>query len=271
MNCEAIGHLMDDYLDGELSQRERDMVDEHLSQCYRCMRDLRQRPAFEKGVRRALVRSVQPLVLSPEASSRLVRAAEQSLQRGRWSHRASQATQLVAGMAALCLVVAGILFLRGGLPVPAHLQPIALFPVNQASLSEVYPTSASPRERVGRSSKELPLMSSSEVSMIFEPRGMRPNQPFTITVFVWSADAQPVEAVKLDLDVNGPTGYYRFDLALKEPLPSGGVSVLKVTPELLAEPCQEQYLISPTELFGKTGVYDVRVTMTKPVAAQRRP
>lgn len=114
-------------------------------------------------------------------------------------------------------------------------------------------------------------MTTSQLSMIIEPYVMRPRQPFTVTVFLWSAEAQPVEAVTLELDVNGPTGYYQFELALEEPLPSQGVSVLKVTPELLAEPCREQYLMAPTDLFATTGVYGVRVTMTKPASARQHP
>lgn len=271
MNCEAVGHLMDDYLDNELSQRELDLFEEHLGRCYRCVRELRRRPAFERGLRRALASSVQPLSLPSEVSSRIIRASELSLRRALWSDRAGHVFQAVTGMAALCLVLVGILFLTQSIPVSSRLQPIALFPVRQASLSNLDPAPRPAGNQPALPDADLPPVPSSRVSMIFEPWTMHPRDVFTITVYLWSADPQPVKAVSLDLDVNGPTGYYRFDLALQDPLPAGGVSVLKVTPELLAEPCHEQYLISPTDLFSATGVYDVRVTMSKPVVAGRRP
>ncbi|NLF10377.1 MAG: zf-HC2 domain-containing protein, partial [Anaerolineaceae bacterium] len=49
---------MDDLLDNVLSLRERELLEEHLARCPRCMSELRQRPAFERGIRRALATSV---------------------------------------------------------------------------------------------------------------------------------------------------------------------------------------------------------------------
>jgi hypothetical protein len=98
---------------------------------------------------------------------------------------------------------------------------------------------------------------------------MRPHVPFTMTVLLQSDLPQPLETVHLDLDISGPTGFYRFGLAVEGPLPAQGVSILRVTPELLAEPCEEQYLIAPTEVFSLPGVYTLRVTLSDPVVASR--
>jgi hypothetical protein len=263
---------MDDLLDNALNQRERELLEEHLGRCPRCLRELRQRPSFDRGIRRALATSVQPLALPSTASSRLVEAAEKSLRRARRSQRANRAAQMSLSAVALCLLVVGLLFLTGSIPVPSRLKPVALFPVSQAVLTEwVARMDAAFYQPVKRGEEDTAPVAASQLTMNIEPRTMRPRQPFTITVFLWSAEAQPVDAVTLDLDVNGPTGYYQFDLALEDSLPSQGVSVLKVTPELLAEPCRERYLMAPTDLFSAPGVYDVRVTMTKPASARRLP
>ncbi len=264
---------MDDFLDNALSQRERELLEEHLARCSHCLRELRHRPAFERGIRRALAKSVQPLSLPPAASDRLVAAAEKSLRRARRSERANLVLQMSMGAAALCLLAVGLLFLTGSIPVPNRLQPIALLPVSQAPLIEGAAIADGAVDRAAKWVEErpAPAATTSEVSVIIQPYVMRPRQPFTITVFLWSAEAQPVDAVTLELDVNGPTGYYQFDLALEEPVPARGVSVVKVTPEILAEPCREQYLMAPIDIFATAGVYDVRVTVTKPASARQLP
>ncbi|HSJ55448.1 MAG TPA: zf-HC2 domain-containing protein [Anaerolineae bacterium] len=272
MNCEAVGHLMDDLLDNALSQRERELLEEHLGRCPRCLRELRQRPTFERGIRRALATSVQPLALPSAFSRGLVEAAEKSLRRAHRSQRANNVFRASVAAAALCLLAVGLLLLTGSIPVSDGQQPVTLFPMKQASLTEwAARMDAALDQPIKWVEAEPAPVTPSQVSMIIEPNVMHPNETFTITVFLWSAEAQPPEAVTLDLDVTGPTGYYQFELAVQQPLPSRGVSVLKVTPELLAEPCREQYLMAPTDLFAATGVYDVRVTMTKPASAQRLP
>jgi hypothetical protein len=272
VNCEAVGHLMDDMLDNALNQRERELLEEHLSRCPRCLRELRQRPTFERGIRRALATSVQPLALPAAFGNNLVHAAEKSLRRARWAQRARGAAQLFLGAAALCLLAVGVLFLTGSIPVPARLQPVSLLPAKQASLTERAAGMERGLDRPIKWVEEAPApVMPSQVSMIIDPYVMRPRQPFTITLYLWSVEPQPVEAVTLEMDVMGPTGYYHFDLALQEPLPSQGVSVLKVTPELLEERCRERYLMAPTDVFAAEGAYDVRVTMTKPASAQPLP
>jgi len=272
LNCEAVGHLMDDLLDNALGQREQELLVEHLGRCPRCVRELRQRPTFERGIRRALTTSVQPLALPSASCSRLVEAAEKSLRRARRSQRANCVVKISMGATALCLLVIGLLFVAGSIPVPSQLKPVTLLPVAQASFTKWAAKVDTALHYPMKWIEDEPApVTTSQVSMIIEPHAMHPRQAFTITVFVWSAEAQPLDAVTLNLDVNGPTGYYQFDLALQEPLPSHGISILKVTPELLAEPCREQYLVAPIDLFAATGVYTVRVTMTKPASARRLP
>ena len=45
---------------------------------------------------------------------------------------------------------------------------------------------------------------------------------------------------------------------------ANGVSVLRVTPDVLATPCREKYLITPADIFRSTGVYTVRVILVNP-------
>ena len=96
---------------------------------------------------------------------------------------------------------------------------------------------------------------------------MQPYDPFALTVFLESDLSQPLDSIRLDLDISGPSGFYRFGLAVKGPLPAPGVSIFRVTPELLADACQEQYLMAPVDLFGAPGVYTLRVTLFDPVVA----
>jgi hypothetical protein len=69
----------------------------------------------------------------------------------------------------------------------------------------------------------------------------------------------------LDLDIDGPTGSYRFGLSFRGPLPAEGMSIFRVTPELLAKPCEERYLMSPTDIFSVPGAYTIRATLLNPV------
>jgi hypothetical protein len=98
---------------------------------------------------------------------------------------------------------------------------------------------------------------------------MEPSEPFTMTVFLQSDLPQPLDAVRLDLEITGPTGFFRFGLAVKGPLPAHGVSIFRVTPETLAKPCEEQYLISPTDVFSLPGTYTLRVTLFDPVVTSQ--
>jgi hypothetical protein len=269
MNCDLAGRLIDEHLEIGLSQRDRHLLEEHLASCRRCAEQLRSRPALERDVRRALAASVQRLNLSSEASTKIVAAAEHSLRRANWSNRVIFPFRLMTGAVAAVLVLVGLFALLGHIPVPSHLRPIALFPANMLRLADSQPVTLlavdqpSPR-LTATSTGSLP-----QATLLVEPRDMRPYQPFTMTVFLQSDLPHPLETLRLDLDISGPTGFYSFGLAVKGPLPAHGVSIFRVTPELLAEPCEEQYLISPTDVFSLPGVYTLRMTLSNPVAALR--
>jgi hypothetical protein len=79
--------------------------------------------------------------------------------------------------------------------------------------------------------------------------------------------ARPVNRLRLDLDVSGPTGYYSFGLSVQGPLPAHGVSILRLTPELLADACEDRYLMAPTDVFRTPGTYAVRLTLSDAVTA----
>ena len=100
MNCDLAGRLLDGFLENGLSQRDRQLMEEHLARCRHCAEELRRRPAFERDVQRALTSSVRPLYLSSDASTRIVEAAEESLHRAIRSHRAILTFRLMTGAVA---------------------------------------------------------------------------------------------------------------------------------------------------------------------------
>jgi hypothetical protein len=199
----------------------------------------------------------------------IIEASEESLYQAIRSHRITRALRLMAATVAIALVLVGLFFVNGQIPMPAQLRPVALLPANQLFLSgrnsAAIATENLPAPRTDIASTE-PLP---RVNLLVEPWRMEPRETFTMTVFLHSSFAQPLDSVRLDLDLQGPTGFYHFALAVKGPLPAHGVSILRLTPELLASPCQEQYLMSPTELFAVPGVYNVRLTLFDPVVASR--
>lgn len=261
MNCDQAGHLVDDYLADNLSQRERVLFEEHLFDCPRCARELRAWPAFERSLGRALATSMQPLSLSAEASARLVYAAEESLHKARRSERAAHLLRTVAAAAALALLLVGVLFLTGDIPIPSQLKPVALFPANKLPLADLPSPTHPPDNSPVLADNAAIHESMPRASVLFEPRQMHPQDPFTITVFLESDMSHSLESVRLDLDVSGPTGYYGFDLEVEGPLPGRGVTILRLTPDLLADMCEEQYLMAPTDVFSLAGIYNVRLTI----------
>jgi hypothetical protein len=74
-----------------------------------------------------------------------------------------------------------------------------------------------------------------------------------------------MDTMDFDLEVFGPKGSYRFELAFSGPLPAEGTSVFRITPALLTRPCEERYLMSPTDIFAVPGAYTIRVTLLHPV------
>lgn len=267
MNCDLAGRLLDDYSENGLSQRDRQLMEEHLARCRHCAEELRRRPAFERDVQRALTASVRPLYLSADASTRIIESAEESLHRAIWSHRAMMTARLMTGAVAAALLVVGLFALLGQIPVPARFRPIALLPLNNLRLSESQPVVLSSGEQPAPRIATASASAFPHASLLFEPEDMRPEKPYTITVLLQSDTHQPLEAIGLDLSINGPTGFYSFGMTLKGPLPTHGVSIFRVTPELLAGPCEEQYLVTPTDLFGLPGTYTLRATLHDAVAA----
>jgi hypothetical protein len=267
MNCDLAGRLIDDYLEIGLGERDRHLLEKHLASCRRCAAEFRSRPSFDRDMHSALTASVRPLKLPSEASTRIVAAAEQSLHRAIWSHRAILTLRVMTGTVAVALLIVGLFALTGHIPVPSHLRPIALLPTSMLRFADSQPVTLfagdqpTPRHTVASTSSLL------RASLLVEPWDLRPHQPYTVTVLLQSDLPHPIETVRLALDISGPTGFHSFALAVRGPLPTHGVSIFRVTPELLAESCREQYLISPTDLFSLPGVYTLRMTLFDAVAA----
>jgi hypothetical protein len=260
VNCDQAGRLVDDYLAEQLSQREHALFEAHLLACDRCARELGTLPGFERNLRRALATSVQPLSVPAETSSRLVDAAEESLHKARRTVRVAGLLRFMAASVALALLLVCVLFLTGDLAVPSQLQPVALFPASRQPFAHLPSLNSLLNGGPMPADSEAIPESVPHVSLLFQPRQMRPRDPYTMTVFMESDMSRSLESIRLDLDVSGPTGYYRFDLAVEGPLPGRGVSILRLTPDLLAETCEEQYLMAATDLFREAGTYNIRLT-----------
>lgn len=269
MNCESAERLLDGYVEDELSQRDRYMLQMHLARCSRCAGELRRRPAFGREVRRALDTSAGTLHLSSGASARIVEAAEDSLKRGIWSRRAFLSFRLLSGAAAAVLLLVGLFALMGRIPVPLRLGPIVLSPASRLvqahPQADTLPSESTPLlQPAATDNNSLP-----HASLLIEPRDMVPGEPFTMSLSLVSDSARTISTARLDLEVDGPTGIYRFDLVMKGPLPAHGMSVFQITPALLAKPCEEQYLISPTDIFRLPGIYTVRILVSDTGVASR--
>jgi hypothetical protein len=267
VNCDLALSLIDDYIEHGLSRRDCLLLEKHFARCSRCAEEWRSRPAFERDVRRALDASVSPLYLSSEATARIVQAASESLNRANWTQRTFLTFRLLGGAVAAVLVLVGFLSLARDLPVASGLRPVALLPASKLILSSAGFDTLLPSEQPAPRLTATSRVSLPAASLLFEPWQLRPQEPFTMTVLLQSDLPQPLETVHLDLDITGPTGYYSFGLAVKGPLPAHGVSVFRVTPDLLVEPAQEQYLMAPSDVFRLPGVYTLRLTVSDPVFA----
>jgi hypothetical protein len=168
---------------------------------------------------------------------------------------------------AAVLVLVGFLSLMGDLPAASHLRPVALVPASKLILSRTGFDTLLPADQPAMRLTATSHASLPQASLLIEPWRLKPQQPFTMTVLLQSDLPQPLEAVQLDLDITGPTGFYSFGLAVKGPLPAHGVSVFRVTPDLLVEPAQEQYLMAPSDVFRLPGIYTFRLTVSDPVFA----
>jgi hypothetical protein len=273
VNCELVCHLIDDYLENRLSPYERKSLEAHLAFCPTCGDELRSQAALERTLWQAMAAGVEGRYLSPAASARIVQEAQASVKRAVWSKRVVFASQLAASAAAVVLVLVGVLFWLGAIPIPSELnrvsllplkslipweqQPLTVYPVDQPDRSDLNKVSLSP-------DKQAALSLGTSRSLI-EPLPLQPSEAFTITLYLQNELSSPLEDAHFDLDITGPTGYYRFPLAVEGPLVANGVTVLEIGPEVLAEPCQEKYLISPTDIFRTPGIYVVRVILASPV------
>jgi len=257
--------MLDDFLHDEVSHRDRVRLEEHLARCGSCASELRKRPALERQLRRALAASVQPLYVSADVSNRIVQASAESLMRADRARQTLLTVRVVAGALAVLLVTIGLLALLGRIPVSSNQKPVSLLPAKRL------PPAGSELEAASRQDRLLPLMerqtlSQMEANMLIEPREMHAREPFTMTVYIQSDTPEPLEAIDLDLDISGPAGNYHFELSFGGPLPAEGTSVFRVTPDLLARPCEERYLISPMEIFAVPGTYTIRANLLYPVA-----
>ena len=263
MKCEVADRLLDGFMQDELNQRDRNRLEEHLGTCPRCASELRKYPALEREVRRALAASVRPLYLSADVSSRIVQASEESLNRAGRARRAALTVRIASGALAALLVAVALLALLGRIPVPSNLKPVSLLPVKRLLSAEpdfgnVF--------GAGRPvpSMTIPTLTEVDATLLVEPRDIHPGDPVTITVYVQSALPEPKDTVRLDLSISGPTGLYRFELSFDGPLPAEGMSIFRITPDLLDQTCEERYLISPTEIFAVPGTYTIRVIILNP-------
>lgn len=264
MNCELACHLIDEYLENRLGRYERQRLEAHLAACPACAEELHERPVFEHAMQRALASSVQHRRLSLAASTRIVQEAQGSLHRSVWTNRTALTFQMVASAAVIVLVALALLVLMGHISAPSRLGPISLSPVSQWLFSQ-QPATLSTQDEPALYSTATTSVSLSNSDFYVEPGDMQAGESFTITLLLHTDMPQSLDTVRLNLEVQAPSGYYSFVMAVKGPLPAHGVSVLRVTPELLARTSQERYLMSPTEIFGEPGVYTLRVIVFSPV------
>jgi hypothetical protein len=178
------------------------------------------------------------------------------------------AARATVGALAAFLLVIGLLFLLGRILGVTQFEAIAQFPAIRLALSELFPAHLPAEDQAASASESAYLEPWTDGDLLVEPLYLLAGEPFTMTVFLNSDMPQPLEDLHLNLDISGPSGYYHFVLAVKGPLPARGLSVLRVTPDLLNAPCQKQYLISPADIFKFPGAYAVRVTLSAPLPSQ---
>jgi anti-sigma factor (TIGR02949 family) len=77
VTCEEAFRQLDDYLDRELGEEERRLIDEHLSICAACLREFTFERSVVDGVRSKLREIGAPSELLARISTELQRAARQ--------------------------------------------------------------------------------------------------------------------------------------------------------------------------------------------------
>jgi hypothetical protein len=243
MSCDLAGHLMDDYLEDDLSDHDRQRLEKHLSSCPDCAQELRDRLTFERSVRQALMTSVQHIQLAPEASKGVFRAVENSAPRPAWVDVAGEFARMIPGLAATGLLLVAVLFVLGRIPMPSRVQRVVL------------PLASRPTEALAPS------------GLIVEPPRIHPGDLFTVTLPIEGALFQDVRTIRGNLTIDGPTGQYSFVFDVPGPVPASGGVVVQVTPAVLAGPCRRQYEMSPAELLRAPGLYSFRVALFESNAA----
>jgi len=272
VKCSLVDRLTDDYLDNELSPRERKQLESHLVSCPRCADELRHRSALDRSVRQALGASVQHRYLPAAASARFVQAAQHRFRRDIWRQRVGSVGQVLIGLLAAVLVVVGLSAAVDRLSLPPDLNPVTLFPVKRLVLSgqrlvrlipdaESDPGELQPAVPSLRTQPALALDSSGS---FVDPEPLHPGDQFTVTLLLHNNLLKPLESAQFDLEISGPTGYFRFPLSVSGPLPARGISLVRVTTDVLAGPCQDKYMIPPTSIFRVPGGYKLRFTLFSP-------
>lgn len=274
MNCGQAKHLIDDYIDNGLSPHQRTGLESHFASCANCGAELRGRSSLDRSLRQAFGVEVQSRYLPSAASGRIIASVQTGLNRAIWLHRARVTGQVFAGVAALVLVLVGLSSLLAHTPLPSALNPVRLFPVKQLLLSGRRIAEDAPiRERDPADPRPLaadpdqqPLLSLSLIASSIDPAPMHPGDSFTITLLLQNDLPHSLDTARFDLEISGPSGAYRFPLLVRGPFPAHGVSVIVVTPEVLAAQCEERYLISPRDIFDTAGNYRLRFTLFSPGA-----
>lgn len=274
MNCEQAGHLLDGYLDNELRRYDRQRLEAHLASCPHCIVELRSRSAFDQAIRQALVTSVQHRTPSAEASMRMIQAAQSTVRQAIWSNHVLLTLRAAASLAAVALVLVGLVFLIQRIPAMMDISPATLQPVKQLAVSGQNSVALAPVSQLplpdAHDQATQPDLTISSGDLRLEPEDLHPQGLFTLTLFLHSDLAQPVDIAHLVLEVSGPSGFYRFPLTVQGPLPAHGVSIFQITPDHLAEICRKRYSISPTDIFGEPGKYTVRVTLFSPASTPKQ-
>jgi hypothetical protein len=239
MNCDLACGLMDEYLDDRLSHRDRERIEEHLNRCLRCRQELESRLAFDDLVRHRLTAAVSSLQLPRESTHRIIQAAQRSTQRALWSKRLVAGGQVALGVAAVILLMVGLIYSLGRVPTPL-----------QGSQVEV----AGPKEtRVQRQ----------QDAVWIEPPRLYAGEPFTVTLRLRNETSQPLDGglVVFSLKRAEATGpEYRFAIPLGEVLQPDERWEVELTPQNLRPVCLREYQIEPAELLAEPGVYSFRVT-----------
>lgn len=272
MKCEQAQLLIDEYLEQALNPGDRRHLEVHLASCVGCAEEFRRRASFERALRQGLGVSVQHRALSAQASTEMIHAAQGTLRHAIRSNRVRSGARAAGAVAALALVLVGLSYLLTRLPLALQLRPLALEPVRQWFLARQRPVATLPLEEVeaGESMAATPTNDMPVLSMMFgdtsiEPELTKPGAQFVLTILFVNNVAEPVKDARFDLEISGPTGDFRFPLAVKGSLRANGVASVHVTDEVLSGPCKEKYLTPATDIFRSPGVYSLRLTLYNPV------